>query len=54
MKKGRTSTTETKDNIEDAEQWTLYMDDVSNENGLGEGMMIISPEGHKIHYTLRF
>ena len=28
----------------DAEQWTLYVDDASNDTGLGAGIMLISPE----------
>ena len=39
---------------EDADQWILYMDGASNENGSGAGMMLISLEGHKIHCALRF
>ena len=36
----------------DVEQWILYVDDASNKNGSRAGMMLISPEGHKIHcYT---
>ena len=38
----------------DAEQWTLYIDDASNNTGFRTGMMLISPEGHKIHCALRF
>ena len=38
----------------DAEQWTLYMDDTSNDTGSGAGMILISPEGHKIHWAIRF
>ena len=30
------------------------MNDASNDTGSGAGMMLISPEGHKIHYSLRF
>ena len=41
-------------NREDTKQWVLYVDATSNENGSGAGMMFISPEGYKIHYTLRF
>ena len=35
----------------DTQQWALYIDGASNENGSGAGMMLISPEGHKIHYV---
>ena len=46
--------TESEDNSDDAEQWTLSMDGASNENGPRAGMMLISPEGHKIHCALCF
>ena len=52
IEKGRTSATESGNDTNDAEQWTLYMDDASNKNGLGATTMLISPEGHKIHRTL--
>ena len=42
IEKGRTSKTES-ENFDDAEQWTLYMDDASNENGSGAGMILINP-----------
>ena len=35
-------------------QWTLYVDDASNDNGSGAGIILISTEGHKIHYVLCF
>ena len=38
----------------DAEQWTLYMDNASNDTGSGAGMMLICLEGHKIHYSVSF
>ena len=38
----------------DAEHWALYVDVASNDNGSGVGMMLISPEGHKIHYAICF
>ena len=38
----------------DAEQWTLYVDSASNDTGFGAGMMLISPEGHKIHCAICF
>ena len=40
--------------LEDADQWILYVDDTSNENGSRASMVLISPEGHKIHYALHF
>ena len=30
------------------------MDDSSNDTGSRASMMLISPEGHKIHYIVRF
>ena len=39
---------------EDTEQWTCSMDGASNENRSGADMMLISPEGHRIHCTLHF
>ena len=38
----------------DAEQWTLYVDDASNDIGSRAGMTLISPEEHKIHCAKRF
>ena len=37
-----------------AEQWTLYIDGASNDIEYGANIMLISPEGHKIHCALRF
>ena len=34
--------------------WKLYVDGSSNENGAGAGLMLISLEGHNIHYAVRF
>ncbi|PON72858.1 Ribonuclease H, partial [Parasponia andersonii] len=34
--------------------WKLYVDGSSNENGAGAGIVLISLEGHNIHYALRF
>ena len=39
---------------EEAEQWTFYVDSTSNNTGFGAGIMLISPEAHKIHCVLRF
>ena len=39
---------------EDTEQWTLYVDGASNDTGSKASMMLISPEGHKIHYAIHF
>ena len=52
--KGKTPATESKNSDKDSEQWTLYMDSSSNKNGSGVDMMLISPEGHKIHCALCF
>ena len=38
----------------DVDQWTLYMDDTSNDTVSRAGMMLISPLRHKIHYAIRF
>ena len=38
----------------DAEQWTIYVDSASNDNGFRAGMMLISPKGHKIHCAICF
>ena len=37
-----------------AEQWTLYVDDASNDNGSRASMMLISPKGHKILCAIHF
>ena len=38
----------------DTEQWTLCIDSTSNDTGFGAGMMLINPEGHKIHCAICF
>ena len=35
-------------------KWELYVDGSSNEGGLGAGLILISPEGHRMHWALRF
>ena len=35
-------------------RWELYVDGAFNENGAGGGVILISPEGHRIHSALRF
>ena len=35
-------------------KWKLYLDGSSNENGSGAGLMLISPENHRISSALRF
>ncbi|XP_024028923.1 uncharacterized protein LOC112093842 [Morus notabilis] len=37
-----------------AVEWKLYVDGASSEAGLGAGVMLISPEGHKITSAVRF
>ena len=34
--------------------WKLYVDGLSNENGSGAGLMLISPENHRISSALQF
>ncbi|XP_052203102.1 uncharacterized protein LOC127808572 [Diospyros lotus] len=34
--------------------WELFVDGSSNEHGSGAGVLLVSPEGHKIPYALRF
>ncbi|XP_071933202.1 uncharacterized protein [Coffea arabica] len=34
--------------------WTLYIDGVSNKEGCGVGLLLISPTGEKLAYALRF
>ena len=36
------------------ELWKIFVDRSSNENGSGVGIILISPEGHRLHTTLRF
>ena len=35
-------------------KWGLYIDRSSNEGGSGAGQILVSPEGHRMHYALRF
>ncbi|XP_024026218.1 uncharacterized protein LOC112092991 [Morus notabilis] len=35
-------------------EWKLYVDGVSSDNGSGAGILLISPEGHKITSVVRF
>ncbi|XP_024025977.1 uncharacterized protein LOC112092912 [Morus notabilis] len=35
-------------------KWKLYVDGASSENGSGAGILLISPEGHKITSAVRF
>ena len=34
--------------------WGLYVDGSSNEGGSGAGLILVSPEGHRMHCALRF
>ena len=34
--------------------WELYVDGSSNEGGSGAGLILVSPEGHRVHCALRF
>ncbi|XP_052196167.1 uncharacterized protein LOC127803734 [Diospyros lotus] len=34
--------------------WELFVDGFSSEHGSGDGVLLVSPEGHKIPYALRF
>ena len=52
--KGKMFATKYKNYDEGAEQWTLFVDGASNENGSGAGTILISPAGHKIHCVIRF
>ena len=54
MEKGRAFGTKSKDNNDVVEQWNLYVDGASNENGSRVGMMLIRTEGHKIYCALCF
>ena len=38
----------------DTEQWTLYVDDASNDAESRASMMVISLEGYKMHYAICF
>ena len=33
--------------------WGLYMDGSSNEGGSGADLILVSPEGHRVHCALR-
>ena len=35
-------------------KWGLYVDGYSNEGGSGAGLILVSPEGHRMYYALRF
>ena len=54
MERDGTITKRLEDGDLNGEQWILYVDEASNENKSGAGMMLISPEGHKICCALHF
>ena len=35
-------------------KWGMYVDGLSNDRGSRAGLILISPEGHRMHCTLRF
>ena len=35
-------------------RWELYVDEASNENRAGAEVILVSPEGHRIHSALSF
>ena len=35
-------------------KWGLYVDGFSNEGGSGVGLILVNPEGHQMHYALKF
>ena len=35
-------------------KWGLYVDGSSNDGGSGAGLILVSPEGHRIHCALKF
>lgn len=38
----------------EAPSWRLYVDGSSNDQHSGEGIILISPDGHKFHSVVRF
>ena len=32
-------------------KWGLYVDEFSNEEGSGAGLIFVHPDGHQMHYT---
>ena len=53
IEKSKTSTRKYEDSNQYAEQWTLYVDDASNENRSGASIILICPKGHKIHCAMQ-
>ncbi|XP_052197235.1 uncharacterized protein LOC127804415 [Diospyros lotus] len=49
-----TGPTQVGEEASEGPSWELYVDGSSNDQGAGVGVMLISPEGHRILYTLRF
>ena len=50
MEKGKASVIKQGNSDLDIEKWIFYVDGASNENRSGVGIMLIIPEGYKIHY----
>jgi len=34
-------------------KWQLYVNEASNEQGAGAGYVIITPDGHRLHYAMK-
>ncbi|XP_052177535.1 uncharacterized protein LOC127791591 [Diospyros lotus] len=49
-----TETTQVEGETSEGPSWELYVDGSSSEQGAGAGVMLISPEGHRILCALRF
>ena len=47
-------TREDRDQTEAPPSWTLFVDGASNEGGAGAGLMLVSPEMHRISCAVRF
>ena len=45
---------EDRDGQNEPPKWKLFVDGSSNENGSGAGLMLVSPENHRISSALRF
>ena len=45
---------EDRDGQKEPPKWRLFVDGSSNENGSGAGLMLVSPENHRISSALRF
>ena len=45
---------EDRDGQNEPSKWKLFVDGSSNENGSRPGLMLVSPENHRISSALRF